>query len=164
MGKHWNEGMTSSKTGEWETPRWLYDQLDAEFHFSLDPCATYENAKCSMFYTKDDDGLSKDWRGETVFMNPPYGREVGKWIKKAYAESRKPATVVVGLLAARTDTAWFHEYVMKARKVFFVRGRLRFGGANNSAPFPSMAVVWKGGTSEALPQVGPEVSTLRNNG
>lgn len=140
MGKHWNEGLTSSKTGEWETPQWLFDQLDAEFHFTLDPCATYENAKCAMFYTKEDDGLSRDWGGESVFMNPPYGREIVKWVKKAYEEG----TEVVCLLPARTDTRWWHDYVMKAAEVRFIRGRLRFGGCKNSAPFPSAVVVFNG--------------------
>ncbi len=98
----------SSKTDLWSTPQDFFDKLDEEFDFTLDPCATPENAKCPIYFTKDDDGLEQDWSGERVFMNPPYGREIGKWVKKAYESN----TLVVCLLPARTDTRWWHDYVI----------------------------------------------------
>ena len=136
------EAMFSSKTDMWATPQTFFDALNEEFHFTLDVCATYENAKCVAYYTKFDDGLSQPWRG-VCWCNPPYGREIGKWAKKAYESAKEGATVVM-LLPARTDTAWFHDYIYhKATEIRFVRGRLKFGGAKNSAPFPSMVVVYK---------------------
>ena len=126
----------TSNTPEWSTPQGLFDELDKEFHFTLDPCATKRNAKCAKFYTKKDDGLSKDWSDETVFMNPPYGREIGKWVKKISEQGG------VALLPARTDTKWFHNYIYKKADVRFIKGRLKFGGSKNSAPFPSMLVVF----------------------
>mgnify|MGYP001580132719 CR=1 FL=1 len=130
----------SSKTSEWETPRKLFDELDKEFHFNVDPCATRENAKCEEFYTKKENGLTIEWIGN-IFMNPRYGREIGKWIRKAYESSLKDSSTVVCLLPARTDTKWFHDYCMKG-EIRFLRGRLKFGGAKNSAPFPSMIVIF----------------------
>lgn len=136
--------MFSSETDLWPTPQWFYDELHAEFNFTLDPCSTAANAKCPTFFTKEDDGLTQEWAPHTVFMNPPYGREIADWIRKAYEESRKGATVVC-LVPARTDTRWFHEYVYgKADEIRFVKGRLKFGDAKNSAPFPSMVVVYRG--------------------
>ena len=132
-----------SKTNEWATPQDLFDTLDAEFKFTLDPCATKENAKCSFYYTKDDDGLSQDWCDHTVFMNPPYGREIKQWAKKAYQEWKRGATVVC-LVPSRTDTAYWHDYFMKADEIRFIRGRVKFGGSKNSAPFPSAIVVFLG--------------------
>jgi phage N-6-adenine-methyltransferase len=130
----------SSATGEWETPVALYDELARIFGgFTLDPCATEENAKCAHFFTREDDGLSRDWTGK-VFMNPPYGREIGKWVKKAWTESLK-GTLVVCLLPARVDTRWWHEYAAKGH-VYFLRGRLKFGTSRNSAPFPSAIVTF----------------------
>lgn len=128
----------SSKTDEWSTPQDLFDKLDAEFHFDLDPCATKENAKCELFYTKEDNGLSKDWSGHTVFMNPPYGKEIRKWVQKA----KQSNATVVCLVPARTDTFWWHEYVIGA-EVRFIRGRLKFGGSEDSAPFPSAIVIFR---------------------
>ena len=128
--------MMTSNTPEWSTPQGLFDELDKEFHFTLDPCATKRNAKCAKFYTKKDDGLSKDWSDETVFMNPPYGREIGKWVKKISEQGG------VALLPARTDTKWFHNYIYKKADVRFIKGRLKFGGSKNSAPFPSMLVIF----------------------
>src|SRR5215207_7216592 len=95
----------SSKSNEWGTPRDLFDALNGEFNFTLDPCATPENAKCEKFFTKETDGLSQCWCGQSVFMNPPYGREIGKWVRKAFESSLKGATVVC-LIPARTDTAY----------------------------------------------------------
>ena len=135
--------MFSSKTNEWATPQDFFDTLNKEFHFTLDPCATHENAKCNKYYTIEDDGLSKSWKGETVFCNPPYGREIKKWIKKAYEESEN-ATVVM-LIPSRTDTSYFHDYIYNIAESRFIRGRLKFGDSKNSAPFPSMVVVFKKG-------------------
>jgi site-specific DNA-methyltransferase (adenine-specific) len=117
--------------------------LDKEFHFNLDPCATPDNAKCKRFFTTKDDGLQENWEGCTVFCNPPYGKVIGQWVKKCYEESQKPNTTVVMLIPARTDTKWFHEYIYHKAEIRFVKGRLKFGGSNNSAPFPSMVVIFK---------------------
>ena len=138
--------MFSSKSNDWATPQDFYNQLDAEFGFTLDPCASQSSAKCSSFYTEDDDGLYKNWEGQTVFMNPPYGRKIGNWIQKAYEEGEKGNTRVVALIPARTDTKYWHNYCMKATEIRFVKGRLKFGQGNtkNSAPFPSAVVVFSG--------------------
>lgn len=135
--------MFSSETDLWETPQNFFDELDKEFHFTLDPCATPENAKCKKYYTVKEDGLKQDWQGETVFCNPPYGKAIKNWVKKCYEESRKPNTTVVMLIPARTDTTYFHEYIYKkAKEIRFVKGRLKFGCSKNSAPFPSMVVIF----------------------
>lgn len=134
-------GMMSSKTPEWATPQAFFDMLDKEFHFTLDPCSTHENAKCAEHYTKEDDGLSKSWGGHIVFCNPPYGRELPKWVKKSNEESRHADIVM--LIPARTDTRWFHEYIYGQAEIRFIKGRLKFGGATTSAPFPSMLVIYK---------------------
>ena len=133
-------GLFSSATDMWETPQNFFDELDKEFHFSCDVCATRENAKCAKFYTPEQDGLKQTWGGGILWMNPPYGREIGKWVKKA---SESNATVVC-LLPARTDTRWFHDYIYGKAEIRFVRGRLKFGGSKNSAPFPSMVVIFRG--------------------
>ena len=133
----------SSETNEWETPQAFFDRLDVEFSFDLDPCATSENAKCERYFTKSDDGLGLRWRG-TVYVNPPYGRAIGHWIEKAFREAQAGETVVL-LIPSRTDTRYWHDYVMRASEIRFVRGRLRFGGATNSAPFPSAVVVFRPG-------------------
>ena len=136
------ELMFSSKTDLWETPKDLFDKLNKEFHFALDVCATPENAKCEEFYTKEQDGLKQPWKG-TVWCNPPYGRQIGEWVRRAFLASVSGSTVVM-LLPARTDTKWFHDYIYKRNNVEirFIRGRLKFGGNKNSAPFPSMVVVF----------------------
>lgn len=137
----------SSKKMNWTTPKDFFNKLNEEFHFTLDPCCTVENALCEKFYTPEEDGLIQDWEGEIVYCNPPYGREIGKWVKKCYEESKKENTVVVMLIPARTDTKYFHEYIYyKAREIRFLKGRLKFGGeqkGSGSAPFPSMVVVFK---------------------
>lgn len=135
--------MFSSKTELWETPKDLFDELDHEFHFTVDVCALPENAKCRTFYTPEVDGLSKKWAG-TAWCNPPYGRTVGEWVKKAHEEQKNGNTVVM-LLPARTDTKWFHEYIYKQDgvEIRFIKGRLKFGGAKNPAPFPSMIVIFR---------------------
>lgn len=129
----------SSATDEWATPAAFFDKVAAEFGpFDVDACATPENAKCPRYFTKADDGLAQEWHGR-VWMNPPYGREIGAWMRKAY-ESAQAGAVVACLVPARTDTAWWHDYAAKGR-VRFIRGRLKFGNAKNSAPFPSALVV-----------------------
>ena len=131
----------SSATDEWGTPQNFFDALDAIYHFTLDVCATPENAKYRRYFTHTDDGLAQSWAGERCWMNPPYGRVIKDWMKKAYAESQRGALVVC-LVPARTDTAWWHEYAMKG-DVTFIRGRLKFGGHKNPAPFPSAVVVFR---------------------
>jgi site-specific DNA-methyltransferase (adenine-specific) len=131
----------SSETDMWATPQDFFDKLNFIYSFTLDPCSTKDNAKCSHFFTEQDNGLNQDWAGHRVFMNPPYGRTIGQWMKKAYEESLKGALVVC-LVPARTDTAWWHNFAIKG-DIEFLRGRLRFGDAKNSAPFPSAVVVFK---------------------
>lgn len=133
----------SSKTTEWETPRDFFNEICADFKivFDVDVCATKENTKADMYWTKEDDGLSQDWSDLKCWMNPPYGREIGKWVKKAY-ESAQGGALVVCLLPARTDTKWWHEYCMKG-EVLFIRGRLKFGESKNSVPFPSAVVIFR---------------------
>ena len=130
----------SSKTDQWATPIDLFERLDRVWNFSLDVCADESNAKADRYFTRADDGLSQDWAPAVCWMNPPYGREIGEWMKKAHDESLKGATVVC-LVPARTDTAWWHNYAMRGR-IEFIRGRLKFGDATNSAPFPSAIVVF----------------------
>ena len=143
MNNHTKKLMFSSKEMSWETPQDFFDKLDRDFNFDLDPCATAETAKCRTFYTEEDDGLSKDWGPcKTVFVNPPYGRDIKKWIKKGYEESRKDKTTVVMLIPARTDTSYWHEYCMRASQIFFVKGRLKFGSATAGAPFPSAVIIF----------------------
>lgn len=134
-------GMMSSNTDMWETPQDLFDAYNSVYDFDIDVCAVPQNAKCERYFTPDVDGLKQDWVG-TCWMNSPYGRQIGKWVRKAYEES-KNGSVIVCLLPARTDTAWFHDYCMKG-KIEFLRGRLKFGGSKNSAPFPSCVVVFDG--------------------
>lgn len=142
----------SSETNEWATPQALFNALDREFNFTLDPCSDGINAKCQKYFTIEDDGLAQDWFNDTVFMNPPYGREIPKWIQKAYEESRKGATVVC-LIPSRTDTRYWHEYIMKADEVRFIKGRIKFGGSNQSAPFPSCIVVFKPNGTDTYPSM-----------
>ena len=154
----------SSIRQDWATPRWLFERLDAEFGFTLDPCASPENATCPRFYTREDDGLSRPWQG-SVFVNPPYGRELGRWIEKACRSAQEGATVVC-LLPARTDTAWFHRWVLPhASELRFFRGRIRFAGGRHSAPFPSILVVFRpadpqGSGTASLPVTGMPAAPL----
>lgn len=136
------EVMFSSKTDSWATPINFFRELDEEFHFNLDPCAD-EFHKCDRYFTVKEDGLSQNWGGSSVFCNPPYGREIGKWVEKAYRTNQEHGNLVVMLLPARTDTKWFHEFIYQKAEVRFVRGRLKFGDSKNSAPFPSMVVIYK---------------------
>lgn len=133
----------SSKTDLWSTPQDFFDKLNEEFNFTLDPCATDSNHKCGKYFTIDDDGLKQNWEGNIVFCNPPYGRKIYKWVEKCYNESKKQRTTVVMLIPARTDTKYFHEFIYhKAKDIRFIKGRLKFGSSKNSAPFPSMIVVF----------------------
>ena len=134
----------SSKSDMWETPQALFDELNREFHFTLDVCATPENAKCEQFYTKEQDGLKMPWEG-VCWCNPPYGKEIGKWVERAYRASLIDATVVM-LVPSRTDTKWFHEFAYKKAEIRFIKGRLKFGDSTNSAPFPSMILIFKQGS------------------
>lgn len=137
-----NRGMFTSSTDMWETPQSFYEELNKEHNFNLDVCATLENRKCERFFTVKDDGLQQEWSG-TCWMNPPYGRNIGAWVRKAYESVMDgKAEKVVCLLPARTDTAWWHDYCMRGQ-VKFIRGRLKFGGSKNSAPFPSVVVIFE---------------------
>jgi site-specific DNA-methyltransferase (adenine-specific) len=137
--------MFSSKTGEWSTPQDFFEKLSWRFGpFDLDPAATVANTKCTNFFTPAEDGLAQDWQGFTAFVNPPYGRGIERWIKKGFDEARKDNTKVVMLIPARTDTKYWHQYVMKADEVYFIKGRLKFGESENSAPFPSAVIVFDG--------------------
>jgi len=136
----------SSETDEWPTPQDFFDRLNEEFGFTLDVCATPENAKCPRYFTKRENGLLQRWEG-VCWMNPPYGREIGQWVRKAYESALGGATVVC-LVPSRTDTAWWHDYCMKG-EVRFVRGRLKFGGVTDNAPFPSAVVIFRPGVPES---------------
>ena len=135
------ETLFSSASDNWGTPQEFFDGLNAEFGFTLDPCADELNHKCEKYFTKKQNGLLQDWGNETVFCNPPYGREIGEWIRKAISAAENGATVVM-LIHARTDTKWFHELVFPYAEIRFVKGRLKFGNSGNSAPFPSMVAVF----------------------
>jgi phage N-6-adenine-methyltransferase len=135
----------SSKTDKWATPQEFFDKYNEQYQFTLDVCATEDNAKCSKFFTEEQDGLSQEWSG-TCWMNPPYGRQISKWMEKAYESSLNGATVVC-LVPSRTDTKWWHTYAMKG-DIEFIKGRLKFGGAKHSAPFPSAVVIFKGKTND----------------
>jgi len=134
------------KTAEWGTPQAVFDKLDAEFHFTLDPCAASWNAKCKKFFTKEQDGLKQDWSYDNVFMNPPYGREIAKWVKKARDEAKQGALVVC-LLPANVDTAWFHDYIYDQAEIRFPRGRINFvaedGKQHAGSNHASMFVIFK---------------------
>ncbi len=130
----------SSKTDLWATPQDFFDKYDAIYNFELDVCAVKENAKCVKYFTPEQDGLKQEWSG-ICWMNPPYGREIKKWMQKAY-ESAGNGTIVVCLVPARTDTRWWHDYAMKG-DVEFIKGRLKFGDVKTNAPFPSAVITFK---------------------
>lgn len=145
--------MFSSQKCDWETPQKIFDQLHLEFGFTLDVCALPENAKCPRYFTPEMDGMQQTWDG-IFWMNPPYGREMPRWIKKAYLSAQEGATGVC-LIPSRTDTAAWHEYCMKG-EIRFIRGRLKFGGHKYNAPFPSAVVIFR------PPNKNSEVWRLRN--
>ncbi len=140
-----NKALFTSKTDEWETPQYFFDKLSTKFDFKLDVCATHENTKCKKYITKENDSLNSNWsivKG-WKWMNPPYGREIKDWVKKASEERN-----VVALLPARTDTKYFHEYIYKKKdvEIRFIKGRLKFlseGKVKDAAPFPSMIVIFR---------------------
>lgn len=136
-----NSAHFSSHSHEWETPQAVFDELNREFGFTLDVAATEANAKCPRFYDRAQDGLKQPWEG-VCWCNPPYGREIAKWVKRA---AEAPCTVVM-LIPARTDTAWFHDYIYGKAEVRFIRGRLRFSGTKADAPFPSMIAIFRRST------------------
>lgn len=137
------DALFKSEKMDWETPQWLFDQLNEEFNFGLDAAANALNCKCDSWITEEIDALQADWSNSgNVWLNPPYGRHIGKWIEKSYRESQKGITVVV-LVPARTDTAWWHDWAMQATEIRFIRGRLKFVGAASSAPFPSAILIFK---------------------
>ena len=130
-----------SESDQWATPQDLFNKLDSIFNFETDVCADASNAKCDKFYSVADDGLKQDWKG-VCWCNPPYGREIPKWIEKAYTSSVENNATVVCLVPARVDTRWWHDYCVKG-EMFFIKGRLKFGEATSSAPFPSAIVVFR---------------------
>lgn len=140
--RHSREVMSSSKDMTWATPQQWFDYLDLEFGFTLDPCCHHETAKCAKHYTPAEDGLAQSWADERVFMNPPYGKDLPKWMRKAYTESRDNGALVVCFVPARVDTNWWHNYASKG-EVRFPKGRVKFAGADASAPFPVAVVIFR---------------------
>lgn len=130
-------GLMSSNTDDWGTPIKTFDTLNREFGFTLDVCASDENHKCDEYYTIKEDGLVSDWHG-VVWCNPPYGRSIGAWVKKA----SEYEGLAVMLVPARTDTKWWHDYAMKAGEIRLIKGRLKFNDCGISAPFPSAILVF----------------------
>ncbi len=137
-------GLMSSLTDQWATPQGFFDELDKEFGFTLDACASAWNHKVDNYFDEATNALIQDWTG-VVWMNPPYGRTIKDWMKKAY-ESYLAGATVVCLIPARTDTVWWHDYAAKG-EVRFIRGRIKFvdgsGNGSNPAPFPSAVVIFK---------------------
>lgn len=132
--------MPISKSVEWATPKWLFDELNLEFGFTIDVCASEDNAKCDRYFSIKDNGLEQSWKNERVWMNPPYGSEITAWIKKAHYQQHK-AKLIVALLPAKTSTKWFHAYIYNKTELRFLEGRLKFSNSG-SAPFGSMIVIW----------------------
>lgn len=145
----------SSATDDWATPQVFYDQLHLEFGFTTDVCASKENAKCSHFYDVSQDGLKQDWTG-ACWMNPPYGRTIGECMKKARETAQAGQATVVCLVPARTDTAWWHDYA-RFGEIRFVRGRLKFGNATTSAPFPSAIVIFRASVQDHHEELHPQL-------
>lgn len=132
-----NNGMFGRDRDDWETPEELFRRYDEKYHFTIDVCASDQTAKCARYFTKEQNALEQDWGGERCWCNPPYGHIIGQFVKKA-AESK---ALTVLLIPARTDTKWFHKYIYNRYPVEFIKGRIRFVGAESTAPFPSMAVI-----------------------
>lgn len=151
--RFWTETHASSATEEWATPIDTFRQLAQEFGpFDLDVCATPANAKCARFFARADDGLAQDWGAARCWMNPPYGATIGAWMAKAWEASRCGALVVC-LVPARTDTGWWHDWAMRG-EIRFLRGRLKFGGMPNPAPFPSAVIVFRPAPAPAQTESG----------
>ena len=138
-----NKALFSCVTDNWETPQDLFERYNDVFHFNTDVCADRYNHKVKHYFDKEQDGLSQRWEG-ACWMNPPYGRQIGRWVAKAFTEWIENGTTVVCLLPSRTDTRWFQDYILPFAKVEFIRGRLKFGGAKTGAPFPSIIAVFDG--------------------
>lgn len=136
------KALFTSNSDEWETPSELYTRLNKKFGFTLDPCSTKENHLCDKYYTKEENGLCKSWKGEIVFVNPPYS-EIKQWVEKCYKEYETNGTTVVMLIPSRTDTRYFHNYIYHKAEIEFIKGRLHFSNSKNSAPFPSMIVIYQ---------------------
>lgn len=134
-----NKGMLTSNTDDWGTPQWLFDKYNEQFNFDIDVCASPHNHKCNQYFTKEDDGLKMEWEGR-CWCNPPYGRQIGLWMEKAYKSSIMGATVVC-LVPARTDTKWWCNWACKGN-IKFIKGRLKFNDGNGSATFPSAIIVY----------------------
>ena len=147
-----NQALLSSKKMDWCTPQDFFRTLNSEFQFTLDAAATDVSAKCGKYFTPSDDALTQNWGGQKVFLNPPYGRALSEWVAKAYRESQKPDTTVVMLIPSRTDTQYFHDYILGKADIRFVKGRLRFtyedGAECDPAPFPSMVVIYQNGKQD----------------
>ncbi len=137
-----SKAMFTSNSDEYSTPDALFESLNEEFDFTLDPCATIENHKCLAYYTRAENGLNQNWGGERVFCNPPYSK-IAEWVRKCYEESLKPGTLVVMLIPSRTDTKYFHDYILHRSEIRFIKGRLKFGTEKFNAPFPSMIVIFR---------------------
>jgi phage N-6-adenine-methyltransferase len=152
-----DSALFSSASDEWETPQWLFDKLDQQFHFTFDAAATPANRKCVSF---SSDSLNQDWKGQMVWLNPPYSH-IEEFIKKAYNETRTMGTTAVCLIPSRTDTKWWHEFVFQATTIYFIRGRLYFSGAKNSAPFPSCVVVFNGKAPRFESTRSPNIGIIR---
>lgn len=137
-----NKSLLSTGKNDWETPHDFFEELDKEFHFTLDPCASEQNHKCKKYYTEKENGLLQDWSGEIVYCNPPYSaKEQDAWVRKCYEESIH--ALVVMLVPARTDTERFHKYILPHAEIRFLKGRLTFVGAKDPAPFPNMVVIFR---------------------
>lgn len=136
-------GIMSSNSDNWATPTALFNKLNDEFNFNLDPCADAKNHKCARYYDIEQNGLSKVWTGsDRVFMNPPYGKMIKHWVKKARQSFEENGALVVALLPARTDTKWWLD-CMASAEIRFIKGRVKFGDGKNGAPFPSVIVIWR---------------------
>ena len=144
MANFMTTGTMSSIKEDWSTPKALFAALDGIFHFTLDPCSAEYNHLCDKYYTRDDSGLLHSWKGERVFMNPPYGKDIPQWTEKALQETQGGGCLVVGLVPARTDTRWWHDTIQGKADVIFIKGRLKYGDGDQAAPFPSALVFWYG--------------------
>ncbi|WP_316042983.1 DNA N-6-adenine-methyltransferase [Lactiplantibacillus plantarum] len=144
-----NKALFTSNKEDWETPQDFYDRLNAKYHFEWDLAASDDNAKCSCYFTRDDNSLEQDWEGLSgnLFLNPPYGRELKLWVKKAATTGLKDKQNLVMLIPSRTDTSYWHDYIFNHAEIEFLRGRLKFevdGVSGDSAPFPSAVVIYTG--------------------
>lgn len=143
-----NKELAKSKGCEqkdkWETPIYIFDELNDIYNFTLDPCCEIHTAKCNKFYTEEDNGLIQEWSNEIVFVNPPYSRgNIDKWMEKCYNESSKGVTIVA-LIPVSTSSKWFHNYVWNKSELIFYKGRLRFNGAKFTAPFSNCLAIYNG--------------------